>query len=61
MDRDVLKAGNGTLNLQLVASYQDDAVSISSPQGAYVSAAYPTPVPVAFDQEVNQSRTLVDA
>ena len=30
-------------------------------QGAYASAAYPTPVPVAFDQEVNQSRTLVDA
>ena len=61
MDWDVLKAGNGTLNLQLVANYQDDAVSIATTQGAYVSAAYPTPVPVAFDQEVNQSRTLVDA
>ena len=61
MDWDLIKAGNGTLNLQLVANYQDEAVSIATTQGAYVSAAYPTPVPVAFDQEVNQSRTLVDA
>jgi outer membrane receptor protein involved in Fe transport len=61
MDWDVLKAGNGTLNLQLVANYQDDAVSIATTQGAYASAAFPTPVPVAFDQTVNNSRTLVDA
>ena len=61
MDWDLIKAGNGTLNLQLVANYQDEAVSIATTQGAYASAAYPTPVPVAFDQEVNQSRTLVDA
>ena len=34
MDWDVLKAGNGTLKLQLVANYQDDAVPFSTIQGA---------------------------
>ena len=61
MDWDVFQIGKGTVNLQLVANYQDESVSISTTQGAYSSAAFPTPVPVAFDQRKNQSRTLVDA
>jgi hypothetical protein len=33
MDWDVFQIGKGTVNLQLVANYQDESVSISTTQG----------------------------
>ena len=60
MDWNMLNFGSNSIDLQVSANYQDEAVSITSSTTSYTAAGQPA-IPANMQQPSNQERTLVNA